>query len=163
MGPCEAETQTFAVSSAVHLSDCSALPEASKPPAGGDHYGTWAAFQEYDFPVPHGFLIHSMEHGAVVVYYNCPNGCDEEVARVRAFLDAQPEDPLCLGQGSLRRAVLTPDPTLDVPFAMSAWGATLRARCFDSEAFGAFYQAQYGRGPEQLCNAGVAFDANPCE
>jgi hypothetical protein len=163
VGPCKVVTQSFDVRSALHVDNCSALPDTSKPPAGGDHYGTWAAFQSYTFPIPHGFLIHSMEHGAVIFYYNCPSSCDSEVAQVQAFIDAQPEDPLCLGQGTLRRAVLTPDPTLDVRFAMSAWGETLRADCFDSEAFGAFYQAHYGHGPEQLCNAGAAFDAPPCE
>ncbi|HWA77417.1 MAG TPA: DUF3105 domain-containing protein [Polyangiaceae bacterium] len=162
-GACNAVTQSFDVPSALHQTDCSPLPDSSKPPSGGDHYGTWAAFQSYAFPIPHGFLIHSMEHGAVIVYYNCPSGCANEVAEVQSFLDSQPEDPLCLGQSTLRRAVLTPDPTLDVRWAMSAWGETLRADCFDSRAFGSFYQAHYGHGPEQLCNAGAAFNAPPCE
>jgi hypothetical protein len=161
-GPCGAVTQSFAVPSVRHIGDCSALPETSLPPAGGDHYGTWAAFQSYDFPMPHGFLIHSMEHGAVVFYYNCPSGCDSEVAEAKAWLETQAEDPLCRGTGALRRVVLTPDPTLDVRWAISAWGHTLRAKCFDSEAFGAFYLAHYGHGPEQLCNAGAAFTEPPC-
>jgi hypothetical protein len=163
IGPCKAVLQSFDVQSALHVGDCSALADTSKPPSGGDHYGSWAAFQSYTFPIPHGFLIHSMEHGAVIIYYNCPSGCDSEVAQVQAWLDSQPEDPLCVGQGALRRAVLTPDPTLDVRWAMSAWGETLRADCFDSQAFGGFYEAHYGRGPEQLCNAGLAFDVSPCE
>lgn len=161
-GPCNAVTQSFKVPSASHVADCSALPEPIVPPPGGDHYGTWAAFQSYDFPVPYGFLIHAMEHGAVVFYYNCPSGCDAEVAEVEAWLETQPEDPLCTGQGALRRAVLTPDPSLDVRWAVSAWGHTLRASCFDAQAFASFYQAHYGDGPEQLCYAGAAFTEAPC-
>lgn len=163
VGACKVVTQSFMVPSARHVADCSALPETSSPPAGGDHYGTWAAFQNYSFPIPHGFLIHAMEHGAVVVYYNCPDGCENEVAEVQAWLDAQPEDPLCVGEPTLRRAVLTPDPTLEVRWAMSAWGETLRANCFDSQAFSSFYDAHYGHGLEPFCTAGVAFDAPPCE
>ena len=50
------------------------------PPVFGDHYPTWAAFQTYEYPVPLGYLVHSLEHGAVVVFYDCPEGCAEEVA-----------------------------------------------------------------------------------
>jgi len=162
MGACNVVTQSFEVSTAFHTTDCSVLAEGSVPPAGGDHYGSWAAFQSYDFAIPHGYLIHSMEHGAVVLYYNCPEGCAAEVDEVKAWLDALPEDPLCTGTGALRRAVLTPDPSLDVRWAMSAWGETLRADCFDSTRFRTFYDAHYGRAPEQFCNAGVAFSETPC-
>lgn len=163
MGECKVVTQSFEVASASHVADCSVLAEGSVPPAGGDHYGSWAAFQSYDFPVPHGFLIHSMEHGAVVLYYNCADGCALEVAEVEAWVDSLPEDPLCVGTGALRRVALTPDPNLDVRWAMSAWGHTLRADCFDSARFRSFYDAHYGHGPEQLCNAGVEFSEPPCQ
>jgi len=163
MGPCKAVTQSFEVASAFHTADCSVLAEGSVPPAGGDHYGSWAAFQSYGFPIPHGYLIHCMEHGAVVFYYNCPDGCAAEVAEVQAWFDTLPEDPLCTGTGALRRVVLTPDPNLDVRWAISSWGQTLRADCFDPEAFGSFYQAHYGNGPEELCNSGVEFSGPPCQ
>lgn len=161
-GVCNAVTQEFEVKSALHLAECSALPEAGTPPAGGDHYGSWAAFQGYDFAVPHGYLLHSMEHGAVVLYYDCPDGCSEEVEQVQAWLDSLPEDPLCVGTGALRRAVLTPDPSLDVRWAASAWGHNLRADCFDPVEFGAFYQEHYARAPENFCSAGLSFTESPC-
>jgi len=50
---------------------CSELTHTSYPPVGGNHYPIWAAYQEYDAPVPWGFLLHSMEHGAVVLAYRC--------------------------------------------------------------------------------------------
>ena len=103
-----------------------------------------------------------MEHGALVFYYNCED-CADEVAQVSAWLDARPEDPLCLGTGALRRVVLTPDPTLYARWAIGAWEHTLRADCFDPQAFETFYQAHYGQGPERLCAPGAAFDAPPCE
>jgi hypothetical protein len=156
-------TQAFSVTTAQHVMECSALPTTPNPPAGGDHYGIWAAFQTYDFPIAHGYLIHSMEHGAVVFYYNCPNGCADEVAAAQALLDAQAEDATCYGTPSKRRAVLVPDPTLDVPWAASAWGFTLRAQCFDAEAFGAFFREHYAHGLEDFCNPGLAFTASPCQ
>ncbi|CAN5561446.1 hypothetical protein BH09MYX1_BH09MYX1_42190 [soil metagenome] len=43
----------------------------TNPPASGPHYPIWAAFQEFSTPVPRPFWVHSLEHGAVVLLYNC--------------------------------------------------------------------------------------------
>jgi hypothetical protein len=161
-GPCRAVTQAYEIASAHHVEKCANLPDSPKPPAGGDHYGEWAAFQSYDFPLPRGFVMHDLEHGAIVFSYNCPGGCPDEVAAAQALIDAQVEDPLCAGSGALRRALLLPDPTLDIRWGASAWGFTLRAECFDPEAFGAFYREHYGQTYEDLCYPGTAFEAPPC-
>ena len=41
------------------------------PPVGGTHYDQWANFERYTAPVPWGFLVHAMEHGAIVLAYRC--------------------------------------------------------------------------------------------
>ena len=163
MGPCRAVTQSFEIASAIHVPKCAELPDLPKPPAGGDHYDEWAAFQSYDFPIPRGFVMHCMEHGAIVFSYNCGvDGCPDEVAAAQALIDAQAEDPLCTGTGAVRRAVLLPDPTLDVRWGASAWGHNLRAECFAPEAFGAFYRAHYGQTYEDICYPGTPFTVPPC-
>ncbi len=163
IGPCAAVVEGFAVDTATHVAECSSLPQPARPPSGGEHYPSWAAYQSYDFPIADGFLIHSMEHGAIVFYYRCDDGCPAEVDQVEDFIAALPEDPLCAGTGTPRRVVLVPDPRLGVRWAMSAWGFTLRANCFDEEVFQAFYDEHYGAGPESLCNPGVAFTTPPCQ
>ena len=45
----------------------------------------------------------------------------------------------------------------------SSWGASLTADCFDPEVFGQFYQDHLGKGPEDLCNQGVALTKDPCD
>ncbi|MGC4094051.1 MAG: DUF3105 domain-containing protein [Polyangiaceae bacterium] len=161
-GVCGAFIQQFQVDAATHVAECSPLDDSVKPPYGGPHYPSWAAFQYYDFAVPHGYLIHAMEHGALVFYYNCADGCAAEVASAKQVIEAQAVDPLCTGTGTSRRAILVPDPTLDVQWAASAWGFTLRADCFDPDVFARFYQAHYAKGPENFCSPGVAFTSSPC-
>ena len=161
-GKCSAMIAKYEVTSAAHVDECSELPD-EKPPHGGPHYPVWAAFQTYDFPIAHGYLIHSMEHGAVVFYYNCPNGCSDEVVQAKALIEQQPTDPLCSDTGVERRAILVPDPTLDVPWAASAWGYTLRADCFDAEQFGRFYSEHYAKSPENICSPGTVFTSSPCQ
>jgi hypothetical protein len=162
VGECNAVTREYAIDSASHVAECSPLPSALHPPQGGDHYGSWAAFQSYSFPIPAGFLIHAMEHGAVVLLYDCEDGCPEEVEQTEAWLAQLPEDPLCVGSGALRRTILAPDPELPTRWAAAAWGHTLEADCFDAQAFTDFYELHSGRGPEALCAAGEAFAAAPC-
>jgi hypothetical protein len=135
---------------ALHV-DCLPVPTyGTNPPSSGNHYPTWADYKTYPTPVPWGHLVHSLEHGAIVIVYNCPGGCADEVARAQAFIDALPVDPECTAP-DVRRVILAPDPLLDVRWAASAWTWTLRASCFDPVPFGAFVKAHYGMGREDFC------------
>jgi hypothetical protein len=150
--------QQHSIEGATHVPECSYVDYGTLPPSSGDHYAIWAAYQSYALPVPEGYWVHDLEHGAVVFTYHCEDaGCAGDVAAAQQLLDAYPDDPLCTaaGEGVRHRLVMTPDPRLDVPFAASAWGWTLRAGCFDPAAFGDFLRAHYGQGPETTCGQGV--------
>ncbi len=53
------------------------LPEGSKidykfnPPTSGDHYPSWISKGFYDTPRPDGNLVHSLEHGYIIIWYDC--------------------------------------------------------------------------------------------
>jgi hypothetical protein len=161
-GDCNVNVIEQPPASADHLILCSDVSYDTNPPSGGAHYAVWPAFQTYAFPLPAGVLVHALEHGAIVFWYNCPEGCPDEVAEVEAFIAAEPSDPLCVGTPAARRAVLVPYPDLASRWAASSWGFALTADCFDPEAFGAFYTEHYGRGREPLCNTGPAYTESPC-
>jgi hypothetical protein len=155
-GSCAPVVEQHPWEGATHVPVCSAVTYVSNPPSSGNHYPIWAAFQTFTTPVPRGFYVHDLEHGAIVITYNCPGGCAAEVAAAQAFIDALPVDPLCGGAAPPnRRVVMTPDPMLDVRWAASAWLWTLTAPCFDPVAFGQFVSAHYGNGPEVECANGV--------
>jgi hypothetical protein len=156
-GPCNAVTQQRAIEGFEHVPLCVDVTYLSNPPSSGNHYPIWAAYQAYDFPVPEGYWVHDLEHGAVVFTYDCPDGCDADIAAAEAFIDALPDDPLCdPDAGDPRvRMTMTPDPNVTTKFAASTWGWTLRADCFDPVAFGAFVQAHYGQGREVICGQGT--------
>ena len=155
-GACGAIAEQHPIEGANHVTVCSPVTYLTKPPSSGDHYPIWAAYQSYASAIPEGFWVHNLEHGAVVVSYNCAGGCAAEVAAAQSWIDALPSDTVCdPAAGDPRiRVVMTPDPNLDVRFAASAWGWTLRANCFDPNAFDAFFAAHYGQGPEALCAQG---------
>lgn len=153
-GKCNAIVEEHPPEPGTHVEVCSELTFSSNPPSTGAHYGIWAAFKTYQEPVPRGFYLHSLEHGAVAILYNCPEGCDDEVAAAQALIDSLSPDPLCEGYSAKNRIVMTPDPLLDTRFAAAAWNYTLTADCFDQDAFAQFICQHYGEGPELLCNDG---------
>lgn len=155
-GPCNATVEPHPIEGFTHVAVCSHVTYSTKPPSSGDHYPIWAAYRSYSTTIPEGFWVHDLEHGAVVLSYNCPGGCASDVNAAESWIAGLSDDPLCnpsAGDPRLR-VIMTPDPNLDVKFAASAWGWTLRADCFDPVAFGSFAQAHYGHGPEALCAQG---------
>ncbi len=156
---CTVTEDTVFVRSATHVPDCSPVTYDTNPPSGGNHYPEPAYFQTYDAPVPWGFLVHSEEHGGVVIAYDCPSGCPSLVASLQAIIDAEPDDPICASTPFLHRLILVPEPDLTVPIAAAAWGYTYRATCLDTASLTAFIEAHYAMSPESACFAGVDMSA----
>lgn len=128
----------------------------SNPPSSGDHYPVWAAFREYTAPVPRPYLVHDLEHGAVLLLYKCDQPCPAIVDELRKIKDALPADPMCAPETRVR-VILAPDPQLDVPVAAAAWGWTYKAQCVDAPTLGQFVRDHYAQGPENTCGQGRQF------
>ncbi|HEY8040002.1 MAG TPA: DUF3105 domain-containing protein [Polyangiaceae bacterium] len=156
---CAVEIDSPPLMTAQHVPIGSDITWDSNPPSSGPHYPIWAAYQAYATPVPRGYYVHDLEHGAVVLLYNCPGdgGCPDVVAALQAASDAIADDPLCAatGQGVRVRTVITPDPLLDVPVAAAAWGWVYKAQCADLPTLQHFAIDHYGQGPEVLCAQGT--------
>ena len=147
---------------AVHIPCTGPTNYQTVPPSSGDHFRCWPEYRIFDVPVPWGNLMHGLEHGAVVIVYNCGGAgqeCLDEVARAQAFIATLPPDPTC---GTARRVILAPDPTLPVRWGASAWTWTLQADCFDETAFAQFYVDHVGKTYEDLCSGGAPY-ANLCD
>lgn len=43
----------------------------SNPPTSGPHYEDWVRSGVYEIPKDDGYLVHSLEHGYVIMSYNC--------------------------------------------------------------------------------------------
>ena len=142
----------------LHSSDCDPLTFASNPPSSGTHYPDWAKYKTYSAPVPWGFLVHCLEHGAIDIVYNCPDGCPDEVSQAQSLIDGLAPDPGC---GAPMKIVLAPEPSLDVRWTASAWTWTLRTTCFDKQAFASFIAAYYqGPDTEAACGGGLDLSAS---
>jgi hypothetical protein len=159
------------MSSFAHVPIGTVVDWDSNPPSSGPHYPIWAAFQAYTTPVPRGYYVHDLEHGAIVLLYNCNCGapgadgpgadggrCSEVASMLQAASDSLPDDPLCAqtgGPGVRVRTVITPDPLIPTRVAAVAWGWIYFADCADLPTLEQFAKAHYGQGREDLCSPGT--------
>ncbi|MBM3182259.1 MAG: DUF3105 domain-containing protein [Chloroflexi bacterium] len=117
----------------------------SDPPTSGPHYGEEARAGFYDsnnYQFPAGYLVHNLEHGYVIFWYNCDlldeTGCADLKEQIKTTMDD-------LGGTKL---IAYPWPSLDAPLVMTSWGRLQRLETFDSEQVKAFYRANLNRAPE---------------
>ncbi len=54
-----------------HVTDIAGINYTSDPPTSGTHFPVWAKPGVYDRLISDGYFIHSMEHGYVVIWYDC--------------------------------------------------------------------------------------------
>src|SRR5436190_19459146 len=54
-----------------HVTDISGVTYDTNPPSSGTHFPIWAKSGIYDRVLSEGYLIHSQEHGYIVISYNC--------------------------------------------------------------------------------------------
>lgn len=141
-----------------HATSIAGITYNSNPPSSGSHCGDWGQRGTYSVarPLPRCNWLHNLEHGWVVLLYNCPMGCPEIVAGLQAVAKAA-SDPDC----SERRTIVTPDPALDVTVAATAWRFTWKSGCWDAAAQAsllAFANAHLGTrgesGESYVCSDG---------
>lgn len=111
----------------------------SNPPTSGWHYGDGVAGAGIKKePVADELLIHSMEHGAVVVWYKADLPQEQIDAIKSAYDDA-----------NIAKKIMVPRANLDVPVALTSWGYLLKLDTIDSAKITDFLKSNNDRAPER--------------
>ena len=112
------------------------------PPTSGPHYGGTVSAGFYTQVQPAGDLVHTLEHGAVVIYYDEDALSPEAEQSLREWASAH--------TGTWQSVVVVPNPydEVDSPYVLTAWRHSLRMSEYDAEAVQAFLAEYLGRGPE---------------
>jgi hypothetical protein len=93
----------------------------------------------YAEPQPLPRLVHALEHGNIVIYYDAPG--EEALQRLKSWSEEF--------NGDWDGILVVPDPSLDEAVVLTAWEHRQMLDRFDDAAVGAFIDAYRGRGPEQ--------------
>jgi hypothetical protein len=143
--PAAGETVPEMVSSPHIPTDTDPGEYNSDPPTSGLHYAEEAEAGFYDtniYTYPAGYLVHNLEHGYVIFWYNCDllseNECSELKTQIKSVMDD-------LGGTKL---IAYPWPSLEVPVVVTSWGRLQKFETFDATQATAFYRANLNRAPE---------------
>ena len=119
-----------------HLEDdFEAADYETNPPAGGDHNPTpIEAGRFYPQPPPLGGSVHLLEHGAVIGWTN---------GLSKADLKAVEEEFNSVFQDGYYQLAVVENPELEVPFALSAWGALQTCEQVDPAVIRPFVEEWY--------------------
>jgi len=124
-------------------------PFSSNPPTSGRHYGVplSAGFYDEDNPVvqepyPEGYLLHNLEHGYIVFWYNCTDldegSCTNLKSQIKTIIDDFQENKL----------IGFPWPDMDTPLALASWGQLQTFDSFEEDAARAFIKTNRNQAPE---------------
>lgn len=125
-----------------HVSTDTMIEWSNNPPHSGDHFPLWETNKgEHETPIERGYWVHNLEHGWIVLAYNCPEGCDAELEVLRSVIDARPDLSI----------LMTEDPLLDGPrFAAISWTWVLEFDVPLLEVLLCFVDQHYDHAPESV-------------
>jgi len=144
-----------------HAANGTLLCYLNNPPASGPHYSAAGVA-----PVGAGFFdealtperwVHDLEHGAVILLYDCGGPCSDELkAQLQALFDSAPVSP----RFNERKMVITrysgvnpacggtPSFPASGPYLAIAWNVQRSFATLDTAGIIDFYNRHVDRGPE---------------
>ncbi len=134
-GNCSEESWVYGT--AYH--DTAPISYTESPPAAGTHDPCWHPWGAHTDGVPARRFVHNLEHGGIVLAYECPEGCETDVAALEAAAKA-----------SGRPYIVTPFAGMPTRFVALAWNHRLLTECVDEAAIVAFAKAYCPGAPEQF-------------
>lgn len=128
---------------------CGQDPYSSLPATSGPHWdpsgiANWGV---YSTPQNETQLIHNLEHGGIVIWYDPERLETEGIDALTQYVNAQTSS----GISGRYKFILTPwggDEELPTPIAVTAWRYLLELEEADAGAINDFARAHYGRAPE---------------
>jgi len=125
-----------------HVSEGQSISYEQSPPLSGPHYNRATEGGFYEEPQPGGNIVHALEHGAVVIYYD--DGALNESSRtsLQEFASTHP--------GQWRSVIVLPNPTenAESDFVLTAWRNRMYMDSYDAVTVYEFLSEFLGRGPE---------------
>jgi hypothetical protein len=114
------------------------------PATSGPHWETPDAWGAYSTPQNESQVLHNLEHGGIVIWYDADALTDEQVAELTSYVEGQ----IATGLGGRFKFILSPwggNEDLGGVVAVTAWRHLLVLEAFDMDAIRGFADANYLR------------------
>lgn len=139
--PAPGPGETFPSAGANHVPMGTAIAYRTDPPTSGPHYDQWVrAGKVYTEPPAPGLLVHSLEHGYVVIYFDPDQLAESDRQQLERLVTRYP--------GAWDGVLAVPRSDPEHPVIPTAWQKMLRLKEWDQAQVEAFVDAYRGRGPE---------------
>jgi len=137
--PTDPGIETFASEGQEHVPVGTVIDYKTDTPTSGPHYPDPQDGGFFDHEIAAGYLVHSMEHGGVIIYYSPAVTGDDK----KALQKLAKQHP-----GSFDQVICVPrnDPTY--PIILTAWTHRLRLTAYDQDRIDGFIALYLGNGPE---------------
>jgi hypothetical protein len=122
-----------------HLAEGETASYGSYPPTSGPHDPIPAETGWYDEMQPVEALVHSLEHGYIVLYRSGLGPADEAALRARF------DELVAEGFGGL---ISVPDESIKDPMTLTAWNRLQRCVRAEPDALEGFVREHYAQAPE---------------
>lgn len=121
-----------------HQSDVSQVEYNSTPPTSGPHFADWhTEWTFYEQEQPIGGLVHNMEHGGIVMFYD-PSIEESLKQQLSNYVD------------DTFKIIASPYQGLNSPVVLAAWGVYEEFDSYDKDRFERFYRANLNNAPENV-------------
>lgn len=124
-------------------------PYNSDPPTNGAHYPSTLPARFYNesdlasLPShPEGYLVHNLEHGYVIFWYNCQADPAIDCNTLKQQIQS------VMNEYGGTKLIAFPWKTLDVPVAMTSWGRLLKLKSVDLDIMRQFVRSNRYQAPE---------------
>lgn len=131
--------ETFADEGNQHVDPKTAITYKTNPPTSGPHWPVATRPGFYTEAQPDGALVHSLEHGIIVIYYDPEDTPADVVETLKQYASQYP--------GEWDGVVVTPRQQKEAVI-LTAWRHMLRQETFNKQVAEKFIDAFRGRGPE---------------
>lgn len=133
----------------------------SNPPTSGPHYEKTEEWGIYDKPLVPEKLVHNLEHGGIVIFYNCnyppTTTGQEDTAEWKEkqkkrcdSIKSSLKDIVERLQKKDRKIIVAPSSTLDTTIAVTAWGWYDKMLNVEEERIFNFFGDHINKGEERV-------------
>lgn len=131
----------------------------SNPPTSGPHYPDWVRTGIYDTGRDDRNLVHSLEHGYIIMHYKCTTSVENKEIATSSAAPRNDDEKGCnqrkdqlakiYEKKGKHKLIVVPRSNLDTNFALTAWDYLDRFDSFDQARIEKFIDAHRDQGPER--------------
>lgn len=126
-----------------HIAEGTPMTYSTNPPSSGNHYPQPAPKGVYDQEIPDGTLVHSLEHGYVLVAYK-PDLPAQQIQKLNGLF----AKPYSNQKFIPSKAIVVPRANNPAPISLASWRWTLNLNSFDENDLMQFYLQHVSKSPE---------------